>query len=265
MQPAAQITRKLRLTDEGLRYYERLCTPLAEIEQATGGSGRGDGHQRPIRLAAPIALSNTILVDMLADFGLRYPGCSSTSARPMTMPPLRSGQGPGLLQRRALPDPAQCPLPGPHRVRPLRLPSISRRRGYPPIRPSWKSTTSFTAGPISVLAVERTGRADGLHQAPSPPLHRPDPGRGAGGPAPPRHRQRPQHYVHPFPLQDAQLVLCCRTGNRGSVPSTCSIASPSSPRCVLRCSPISSRNIPHAIAPIGGTINFTGAAAARCI
>ena len=29
-------TRKLRLTDEGLRYYERLCTPLAEIEQAAG-------------------------------------------------------------------------------------------------------------------------------------------------------------------------------------------------------------------------------------
>lgn len=68
-------TRKLRLTDEGLRYYERLCTPLAEIEQATGEiRGEETDISGLIRLAAPITLSNTILVDMLADFGLRYPG-----------------------------------------------------------------------------------------------------------------------------------------------------------------------------------------------
>lgn len=67
-------TRKLRLTDEGLRYYERLCTPLGEIEQATGEiQGKEADLNGVIRLAAPIALSNTILVDMLADFGLRYP------------------------------------------------------------------------------------------------------------------------------------------------------------------------------------------------
>ncbi|MFM1665697.1 LysR family transcriptional regulator [Aeromonas salmonicida] len=67
-------TRKLRLTDEGLRYYERLCTPLAEIEQATGEiQGREADINGVIRLAAPIALSNTLLVDMLADFGLHYP------------------------------------------------------------------------------------------------------------------------------------------------------------------------------------------------
>ncbi|MGY3943542.1 LysR family transcriptional regulator [Aeromonas tecta] len=68
-------TRKLRLTDEGLRYYERLCTPLADIEQATGEiQGQDADICGVIRLAAPIALSNTILIDMLADFGLRYPG-----------------------------------------------------------------------------------------------------------------------------------------------------------------------------------------------
>lgn len=67
-------TRKLRLTDEGLRYYERLCTPLGEIEQATGEiQGKEADLNGVIRLSAPIALSNTILVDMLADFGLRYP------------------------------------------------------------------------------------------------------------------------------------------------------------------------------------------------
>ncbi|WP_429049871.1 LysR family transcriptional regulator [Aeromonas hydrophila] len=67
-------TRKLRLTDEGLRYYERLCTPLAAIEQATGEiQGKEADINGVIRLAAPIVLSNTILVDMLADFGLHYP------------------------------------------------------------------------------------------------------------------------------------------------------------------------------------------------
>ncbi|MGL4716210.1 MAG: LysR family transcriptional regulator [Aeromonas sp.] len=67
-------TRKLRLTDEGSRYYERLCGPLAEIEQATGEiRGNDTDINGVIRLAAPIALSNTILVDMVADFSLRYP------------------------------------------------------------------------------------------------------------------------------------------------------------------------------------------------
>ncbi|MFB2862589.1 LysR family transcriptional regulator [Aeromonas sp. MdU4] len=67
-------TRKLRLTDEGLRYYERLCTPLAQIEQATGEiQGKEADITGIIRVAAPIALSNTILIDMLAEFGLHYP------------------------------------------------------------------------------------------------------------------------------------------------------------------------------------------------
>ncbi|EKB18242.1 LysR family transcriptional regulator [Aeromonas veronii] len=67
-------TRKLRLTDEGLRYYERLCTPLAQIEQATSEiRGKEADITGLIRIAAPIALSNTILIDMLAEFGLHYP------------------------------------------------------------------------------------------------------------------------------------------------------------------------------------------------
>ncbi|MFE8730875.1 LysR family transcriptional regulator, partial [Aeromonas hydrophila] len=64
----------LRMTDEGLRYYERLCTPLGEIEQATGEiRGKEADISGIIRIAAPIALSNTILIDMLAEFGLHYP------------------------------------------------------------------------------------------------------------------------------------------------------------------------------------------------
>jgi len=67
-------TRKIRLTDEGLRYYERICTPLAQIEQATSEiQGKEADITGLIRIAAPIALSNTILIDMLAEFGLHYP------------------------------------------------------------------------------------------------------------------------------------------------------------------------------------------------
>lgn len=67
-------TRKLRLTDEGLRYYERLCTPLAQVEQATCEiQGTETDINGIIRVAAPVALSNTILIDMMAEFGLHYP------------------------------------------------------------------------------------------------------------------------------------------------------------------------------------------------
>lgn len=67
-------TRKIRLTDEGLRYYERLCTPLAQIEQATGEiQGKEADLAGLIRLAAPIALSSTLLIDMVADFSLQHP------------------------------------------------------------------------------------------------------------------------------------------------------------------------------------------------
>lgn len=67
-------TRKIRLTDEGLRYYERLCTPLAQIEQATGEiQGKEADLAGLIRLAAPIALSSTLLIDMVADFSLHHP------------------------------------------------------------------------------------------------------------------------------------------------------------------------------------------------
>lgn len=67
-------TRKIRLTDEGLRYYERLCTPLAQIERATGEiQGKEADLAGLIRLAAPIALSSTLLIDMVADFSLQHP------------------------------------------------------------------------------------------------------------------------------------------------------------------------------------------------
>ena len=58
-------TRKLRLTDEGLRYYERLCTPLAEIEQATGEiRGEETDISGLIRLAAERSAIEPILSEL---------------------------------------------------------------------------------------------------------------------------------------------------------------------------------------------------------
>ncbi|MFM4942905.1 LysR family transcriptional regulator [Aeromonas bivalvium] len=66
-------TRKIRLTDEGLRYYERLCTPLADIEQATGEiQGKETDLAGVIRLAAPVSLSSTLLIDMVTAFSLHH-------------------------------------------------------------------------------------------------------------------------------------------------------------------------------------------------
>lgn len=67
-------TRKLRLTDEGLRYYQRMCRPLQELEQATGEI-RGEGQDLCglIKIASPISVSNTLLIELLADFSRAYP------------------------------------------------------------------------------------------------------------------------------------------------------------------------------------------------
>lgn len=68
-------TRKLRLTDEGLRYYQRLSGPLQQVEQATGDiQGEGQEVSGLIKIAAPISVSNTLLIDLLAAFGRQYPG-----------------------------------------------------------------------------------------------------------------------------------------------------------------------------------------------
>lgn len=67
-------TRKLRLTDEGLRYYQRLCGPLQQLEQATGEiRGEEPDLHGLIKIAAPISLSNTLLIDLLAEFSRAYP------------------------------------------------------------------------------------------------------------------------------------------------------------------------------------------------
>ena len=144
-------TRKLRLTDEGLRYYERLCTPLAEIEQATGEiQGQETDISGLIRLAAPIALSNTILVDMLADFGLRYPGVQFDISQTNDHAPLCDRTGIWCFSTASSPRP--CPMPSASATSSTAcLPPlfIWRRWASPPIRRNWKSTISSIAGPTS--------------------------------------------------------------------------------------------------------------------
>ncbi|ENY71470.1 LysR family transcriptional regulator [Aeromonas diversa] len=67
-------TRKLRLTDEGLHYYQRLCGPLQQLEQATGEIHCNKQELGGlIKLAAPISVSNTLLIDLLAEFSRAYP------------------------------------------------------------------------------------------------------------------------------------------------------------------------------------------------
>ena len=138
--------------------------PLAEIEQATGEiRGEETDISGLIRLAAPIALSNTILVDMLVDFGLRYPGYSSTSASPTTMPSRQIRTGTWSFQRRAPQTLPNALCLGHIQYGLFASPSIWRRWGAP-TRPSWKSTISSTAGPTST-GNWRAGRTDDLHQA----------------------------------------------------------------------------------------------------
>ncbi|MBM7455089.1 LysR family L-lactate utilization transcriptional regulator [Oceanisphaera litoralis] len=70
----SRTTRKLQLTEEGRRYYERLNPLLTEMEQVTGDiQGQRQRMSGLIKVAAPIAISNTFLIDGITDFCLEYP------------------------------------------------------------------------------------------------------------------------------------------------------------------------------------------------
>ncbi|MDV2858477.1 MULTISPECIES: LysR family transcriptional regulator [Oceanimonas] len=70
----SRTTRKLQLTEEGRRYYERLNPLLSEMEQVTGDiQGQTQTMSGLIKVAAPIAISNTFLMDGITEFCLQYP------------------------------------------------------------------------------------------------------------------------------------------------------------------------------------------------
>ncbi len=67
-------TRKLQISDVGLRYYQRCRAVLAEVARA--GSVIDDARGTPrgiVRLTSPVNFAQTILAPLLADFMIEYP------------------------------------------------------------------------------------------------------------------------------------------------------------------------------------------------
>lgn len=67
-------TRRLQVTDVGLRYYQRCLAVLAEVARA--GSIIDDARGTPrgiVRLTSPVNFAQTILAPLLADFMIEYP------------------------------------------------------------------------------------------------------------------------------------------------------------------------------------------------
>ncbi len=141
-------TRKLRLTDDGLRYYERLCTPLAQIEQATSEiQGQEADITGLIRIAAPIALSNTILIDMLAEFGLHYPEVQFDITQTNDHQHLFDNDRDLVFFNGELPQSLPNAICLGHIEYGLfASPLYLTKKGTPPTPTSWKSTISSTAG-----------------------------------------------------------------------------------------------------------------------
>jgi DNA-binding transcriptional LysR family regulator len=67
-------TRKLSLTEEGLRYYEHCAALLAAIEAAEESvAGASTAARGPIRVNAPVTFAQMFLAEAIAAFLARYP------------------------------------------------------------------------------------------------------------------------------------------------------------------------------------------------
>jgi len=67
-------TRKLQITDVGLRYYQRCRAVLAEVARASTVIDDARGTPRgTVRLTSPVNFAQGILAPVLADFMLEYP------------------------------------------------------------------------------------------------------------------------------------------------------------------------------------------------
>lgn len=67
-------TRKLSLTDEGLRYYEHCAALLAAADAAEEAvAGASTAPRGPLRVNAPVTLAHMFLTDAIAGFLARYP------------------------------------------------------------------------------------------------------------------------------------------------------------------------------------------------
>lgn len=67
-------TRKLQITEVGVRYYQRCRAVLAEVERANSVIDDARGTPRGVvRVTGPVNFAQTILAPLLADFMLEYP------------------------------------------------------------------------------------------------------------------------------------------------------------------------------------------------
>ncbi len=67
-------TRKLQITDVGLRYYQRCRAVLAEVARASTVIDDARGTPRGVvRLTSPVNFAQAILAPVLADFMVEYP------------------------------------------------------------------------------------------------------------------------------------------------------------------------------------------------
>jgi DNA-binding transcriptional LysR family regulator len=68
-------TRKLALTDDGLRYYEHCAAIRASVEAAERAvAGAGTEPRGPLRINAPVTFAQMYLTDAIAAFLVRHPG-----------------------------------------------------------------------------------------------------------------------------------------------------------------------------------------------
>ena len=71
----ARTTRKLSLTEDGLRYYEHCAALLASAEAAEAAvAGASSLPRGPLKLNAPVTFAQMFLVDALAAFLRTHPG-----------------------------------------------------------------------------------------------------------------------------------------------------------------------------------------------
>ena len=69
-------TRKLQLTPEGCRYYERGVRVLANLDEAEGAAALADSPSGRVRVSCNIPFGRHVLLPVLADFMGLYPDVS---------------------------------------------------------------------------------------------------------------------------------------------------------------------------------------------
>ena len=173
-------TRKLRLTDAGSRYFQRVRGAMAGLEEATAEvANLGKEVRGTVRLSAPSDTTALSLVELIARFVQKYPGVSievSLTSRFVDL--VEEGFDLALRGAGKLDDSALIARKiAPSELRLYAASSYLRRRGRPATfaelaahdcvlyRPKEGRNVWRLAGPSGFESVEVTGRvsADDMH------------------------------------------------------------------------------------------------------